>query len=95
MAGLTIEATAEALGLTTGQVAYAQQVLGFRKPKKGPSRKRYGWLSDVVESNGLITIEQGLNGGYIVTLGDQWTGEERCSIKGAIKSAETAAREGS
>ena len=47
-------------------------------------------LEAAVEEYGAVTIEAGLNGGYLAHLGDEATGEERETVVQAIR----AAREG-
>jgi len=50
-------------------------------------RRREQKLEELVEQYDVVTIAAGLNGGYIVTLDDEWTGEERQGITAALASA--------
>ncbi len=46
-----------------------------------------------INTHGSVTVEQGLNDGYIATVGDEWTGREAKSVHQAIISALIAASE--
>lgn len=44
-------------------------------------------LSDLVDDYLVVTIELGINGGYIATIGDDATGIESRNIWAAVRSA--------
>ena len=48
--------------------------------------RNIGSLKQLVDDNDIVVIEAGLNGGYVVTLGDTQSDEQR-SIYEAIKQA--------
>lgn len=83
---------AERLGMTYGQVNYITCNYGrtpggeiLRRPNVPASRTHP--LKSAIEVHGSCTVEEGLNGGYIATVGDVWTGVETKTIHGAIVSA--------
>jgi transposase len=55
--------------------------------KQEVAMRRMQRLETLIEEYDAITIEAGLEGGYIVTLDDTWTGSERRRISDAIASA--------
>lgn len=58
---------------------------------KRPQVGTYQRIADVLDEWGVLTIEEGAGGGYIVTLDDEWTGPERQSVRAAIEAAAKSA----
>jgi len=51
-------------------------------------RKAYSRsLRHLVQEHGSVTIEAGLNGGYVVTVGDKYSGSECSDLPPAVRSA--------
>lgn len=50
-------------------------------------------IHTALRTHGSVTIEDGMNDGYIATVGEQWTGREAKSVHQAIISALVAASE--
>lgn len=46
-------------------------------------------LRQALASYDAVTIERGLGGGYVATIDDAWTGEERATIAEAIRDAQS------
>lgn len=54
---------------------------------RAQKQRREHKLEELVEQYDVVTIEAGTNGGYVATLDDEWTGEERQGITAALTSA--------
>jgi len=99
--GYSCREIAERWGIPEHRVWYVMQTTGnagryHAAPKRdghtsgraqAQKRRREQKLEELVEQYDVVTIAAGLNGGYIVTLDDEWTGEERQGITAALASA--------
>ena len=84
--------------LSTSQVQYLLHTYGrdrHGKLHQNPEQKRKHThpLPSAIKVHGCLTIEEGLNGGYIATVGDVWMGGEAATWMEAINLA-MAASEG-
>ena len=96
--GYTCKDTAARLGVTRGAVYYTMRRNGLngkihagRSGKPGKRRpSRAASLADKVRRHGEITLETGLNNGFLATIDGKVTGSESRTLLGAINSAEEA-----
>ena len=100
--GLTNQETGEELKLTEHQVQWIMRKTGntrrwayYRPPNDKPKRKGRTSIAmsmvNGVDRYGVVTVEAGLNGGYIATVGELHTGSERHTVLAALRSAEQVA----
>lgn len=87
--GYTCREAAEIAGVSESAVWYTMRRNGlagrFRQYRKGYQPPAS--VSGAVEEYGTVTIEEGLNGGYIATVADVYQGGECGSVGAAIRSA--------
>jgi hypothetical protein len=88
------EATAQMCDVSIGTVYHVMRKYGLNgkihaaheRAKRRPSRAAS--ITDKVRRHGEVTIESGLNNGFIATIDGEWTGGESGTVLGAINSAE-------
>lgn len=91
--GATCREAAEAVGVTETSVWYVMRKHGLNG-KIHNHRNGYqppGSIHRAIEEYGTVTIEEGMNGGYIATVADVYQGGECGSVGAAIRSAATKA----
>jgi predicted transcriptional regulator len=80
--GYSEKEIAKNLGVTINQVKYSRQ-----RKRRSSLYGKVNSIKRTVQDNGVLTIEEGINGGLIVTLDEKWTGSEKDSLRSAIYSA--------
>jgi len=93
-AGRTCRETAIEVGCAESTVWSVMRRTGLNgqiRNIRPASRRPAASVEAAVERFGSVYIEEGMNGGYIATLGDEWTGSECATPQSAIRSAATEA----
>lgn len=87
--GNTCKETAEIVGVTEPTVWYTMRRSGLNGKIRHYRRgyQKPASIQRAVEEYGSVLIEEGLNGGYVVTINDVFVGTECGSIGSAIRSA--------
>uniref|UniRef100_A0A6M3LKR9 Uncharacterized protein n=1 Tax=viral metagenome TaxID=1070528 RepID=A0A6M3LKR9_9ZZZZ len=92
--GLSCKTTAERLGIKEYVVYRCMARHGLagqfraKQNRTTVERTRPEWaLQRALDAHDVLTVERGADGGYIVTLDEIVTGEERATVSGAIGSA--------
>lgn len=94
--GLSREDTAKILGVGLPIINEAVTRLGIGGKYRVRKYKPRVYTRDLIEAIrefGVVTIEDGLNGGFIVTVGDEARGQECAKLPSALKSAQKEAYE--
>lgn len=95
-AGYTCRETAELCGVTESTVWYRMRASGLNGEIRARGKVRDDTprnLKDAIEQYGVVTLEEGADGGYVCTIDDEVSGPEKGSIQGAIYAAARAYQE--